>query len=284
MCSTVSSKSIRFPDPRDADDDGVVAVGGPFNGERLLEAYRSGIFPWNGDPVRWYSPDPRSIFWRVKLPRRLGKMARKGGFRVSFDRAFAQTISACAAHHRDAGVWITPAFEQAYAELHEMGYAHSVEVWQGERLVGGLYGVQVGALFSGESMFHHAPNASKVAFAALAYHLRANGTAVFDSQVINEHTYRLGAVLVSRDDFLQLVAYATDAKQVAQSVGSWRGQQIRSLRGTDLEPLADAEDQSSAAATDTVTPDATDLGRPVEVPMLRFWSFEDEPHHSDAYR
>lgn len=203
-------QSHAFPDPRQTDEHGVVAVGGPFDGKRLLEAYRRGIFPWNGDPVRWYCPEPRSIFWEVRIPRRLGRMARRGRFRITFDQAFPQVIAACAAHHRDAGEWITPAFERAYAELHEMGHAHSVEVWQGDHLVGGLYGVQVAGVFSGESMFHRVPDASKVAFAALAHHLYAIGVVLFDSQVINTHTHALGAVLVHRDDFLQLLHLARD--------------------------------------------------------------------------
>lgn len=205
------TQSYAFPDPHQTDEHGVVAVGGPFDGKRLLEAYRQGIFPWNGDPVRWYCPEPRSIFWQVRLPRRLGRMVRRGSFRVTFDEAFAQVVAACAAHHRAAGEWITPAFEHSYGELHEMGHAHSVEVWQGDRLVGGLYGVQVGGVFSGESMFHRVPEASKVAFAALAHHLYASGVVLFDSQVINEHTHALGAVLVHREDFLQLLRFARDA-------------------------------------------------------------------------
>ena len=215
MLERPSERSVKqnyaFPDPRQADDQGVVAVGGPFDGKRLLEAYGRGIFPWNGDPVRWYCPDPRSIFWQVRLPRRLGRMVRRGGFRVTFDEAFSEVVAACAGHHRDAGEWITPAFERAYAELHAMGHAHSVEVWQGDQLAGGLYGVQVAGAFSGESMFYRVADASKVAFAALAHHLYASGVVLFDSQVINEHTHALGAVLVHRDDFLQLLQFAREA-------------------------------------------------------------------------
>ena len=197
-----------FAPPDSADEDGVVAVGGPLCCERLLEAYAKGIFPWSGEPVRWYSPDPRAIFWDIRLPRRLAKMVRRGGFTVTYDQAFDAVIRGCVEAHQDDGVWITDEFVDGYSALHRDGYAHSVEVWQGGRLVGGLYGVQLRGLFAGESMFHRASNASKVAFAFLVWQLRVLGTVLLDCQVLTEHTHRLGAVWVHRADYLRLLEQA----------------------------------------------------------------------------
>lgn len=264
--------SFSFPDPRGADDEGVVAVGGPLVAPRLLVAYQSGIFPWSGDPVRWHSPNPRTIFWRVKLPRRLGKTIRRNGLQVTFDRAFREVVQGCSDTHRDAGEWITPAFVRAYTELHEMGHAHSVEVWQGSGLVGGLYGVQIGGLFAGESMFHRVANASKVAFAALTHHLWLIGTVLYDCQVINEHTYRLGAVLVYRDDYLRMLEVALAAETLYDG-GRWPQRGHPSLRG--IIQLKDALQGECPAAV------ARDpRGRQSEPGVrrrLRFWGFERQP-------
>ena len=199
-----------FPDPRGADATGLVAVTQRLDVDLLLEAYSHGIFPWSEHPVRWYSPDPRAIFLRdrIHLPRRLGRTMRKHELRVTFDTAFVDVMRGCSASHRDGGVWITPGFVRAYNELHQLGYAHSVEVWQGINLVGGLYGIQLGGLFAGESMFHTIPDASKVAFAHLVAQLDIVGTVLFDCQVINDHTARLGAVCVHRDDYLMALAIA----------------------------------------------------------------------------
>lgn len=182
-----------------------MAVGGSMAPERLLEAYAKGIFPWSGDPVRWYSPDPRAIFWNVRLPRKLGKMLRRGRFEVTFDEDFENVIRGCRAAHAGEGEWITEQFVEAYAALHEQGHAHSVEVWQDGTLAGGLYGVQLRGLFAGESMFHHVSDASKVAFAYLIWHLRAIGSRLLDCQMLTELTWRLGAVLVRRRDYLLLL-------------------------------------------------------------------------------
>lgn len=208
--SQAEPRRPRFPDPERADSTGLVAVTPELNTDLLLEAYARGIFPWSENPVRWYSPDPRAIFLRptVRLPKKIGKAMRRHTLRVTFDTAFREVVQACADAHRAEGEWITPGFINAYAQLHEQGYAHSVEVWQGERLVGGLYGVQMGAMFAGESMFHHVPNASKVAFTYLVYQLDLIGVVMIDAQVINAHTASLGAVLVSRHDFLMLLSRA----------------------------------------------------------------------------
>ena len=197
-----------FPDPRTADEDGLVAITETMTAELLLDAYTHGIFPWSENPVRWYCPEPRAVFVpsHMRLPKKLGKMQRRGNFTVRFDTAFAEVMRACAAAHRDDGVWIGESFIACYSELHRRGFAHSVEVWQDEALVGGLYGVQIGAMFAGESMFYERPNASKIAFAYLVAHLGGIGVRFIDAQVLNEHTARLGAVLVHRDEFLDVLA------------------------------------------------------------------------------
>ena len=264
------SARYRFPDPRGADDDGVVAVGGSFNGRRLLAAYQQGIFPWSGDPVRWYSPEPRSIFWEVRLPRKLGKMVRRGGFNVTYDRAFREVVEACADIHRPEGEWITDAFVEAYDELHQLGYAHSVEVWQDGALAGGLYGVHVDGLYAGESMFYRVSNASKVAFAALCYHLDALGVALFDCQVINLNTFKLGAALVHRADYLQMLKLALKISV------PFSGERWPLLGCADLTrtPLKDAIHPEHRAA---LTPRgcAQEGSEAHEaIPPLRFWSLE----------
>lgn len=170
--------------------------------ELLVEAYSRGIFPWTDHPVRWYSPDPRAIFEfeSIRIPKRVQRLVRQGVFQVTFDRQFEAVMRRCRGHHSDA--WITGTFLRNYAQLHRLGYAHSVEVWQDERLVGGLYGVQVNGAFAGESMFYTVPNASKVGFAHLVEKLKDLGVTLFDAQVLTPHTERLGAINVRRQEFL----------------------------------------------------------------------------------
>ena len=203
-------RRLFFPDPRNADSSGLVAITREIRPDLLLEAYGRGIFPWSEHPVRWYSPDPRAIFLldRTPTPKKVGKLMRRQGFRVSFDQAFEQVMEGCAEAHRDDGQWISEGFFKAYGQLHRMGYAHSVEVWVEDALVGGLYGVHLGGMFAGESMFHRVSNASKIAFAYLLSFLRHIGVPLIDAQVLNEHTYRLGALLIHRDDFLELLPQA----------------------------------------------------------------------------
>jgi leucyl/phenylalanyl-tRNA--protein transferase len=200
----MARRPLHFPDPRRADARGLVAVTERLDVDLLLEAYGRGIFPWSEHPVRWFSPDPRAVFLRDQLilPRKLDKLMRLGDFRVTLDTAFAEVMQACQSEHAHEGVWISGGFLRAYGELHALGFAHSVEVWQGEALVGGLYGIQLGGLFAGESMFHRVDNASKVAFAHLIGQLDVVGTQLIDAQVLNPHTERLGAVEISRDDYL----------------------------------------------------------------------------------
>lgn len=197
----------RFPPAESADATGLVTVTATMTPAMLLAAYMNGIFPWTDNPVRWYSPDPRAIFLQnhLSLPSNLAKLARRARFRTTCDQAFTQVMEGCAQAHVHEGEWIAPRFIQAYSALHELGYAHSVEVWQDDALVGGLYGVQVGHLFAGESMFYTQPNASKVAFAALWEELGKRAIPVVDAQVINENTHRLGAVQIPRDEYLKLL-------------------------------------------------------------------------------
>lgn len=192
-----------FLDPRFVDADGLVGVTYAITPALLLEAYQNGIFPWSDRPARWYSPHPRSIFAlpSLRVSRRLMRVVRQGRFQVSFDRAFGQVMWACAEHH--ALSWLSPSMIAAYTDFHHMGYAHSVEVWHEERLVGGLYGVGMGRFFAGESMFFHHKDASKVAFFYLVEKLRQLDIALFDSQVINPHTASLGAIEIARDEYLR---------------------------------------------------------------------------------
>ena len=200
-----------FPDPHQADAQGLVAIGGDLSPERLREAYRRGIFPWTVDPVTWWSPDPRAILEldRLHVSQSLRRVIRKNVFTVTRDQAFAEVIRNCAAPGpKRRGVWITPEFIAAYTRLHELGHAHSVECWQAGRLAGGIYGVAVGGLFAGESMFHRVSNASKVALFHLVQHLRERSFLLFDIQMVTPATASLGAVEISRDEYLRRLAVA----------------------------------------------------------------------------
>ena len=201
-------KELSFPAPEDANEEGIVAVGGDLSPARLLIAYRHGIFPWpaRGYPLLWFSPDPRFALKpsRVHVSRSLRKVIRKAELRVTADTAFAKVITACAAVPRphQRGTWITDELQQGYLGLHELGYAHSIEAWRNDRLVGGLYGVALGTTFSGESMFASEPDASKVAFTTLLAHLAIWGFRIVDCQVHTEHLARFGATMWPRDRFL----------------------------------------------------------------------------------
>jgi len=195
----------RFPDPEAADEDGLVAVGGDLAPGTLLAAYRAGIFPWSDGPITWWSPDPRAVIPLdgLHVSRSLARAIRRGSFRVTFDTAFRQVIEGCAVPRPGREeTWISPAFVEAYAALHELGWAHSVECWRDDRLAGGLYGVAIGAWFGGESMFSAERDASKVAIAALIARLGERGYALFDAQVMNPHLASLGAVDIPRSEYL----------------------------------------------------------------------------------
>ncbi len=193
-------------DPERANETGLVAVGGDLRPEWLLRAYRKGIFPWYalGEPVHWWSPDPRAIFEldRFRVTRRLGRTIRSGRFRVTVNRAFAQVIRGCADRPVEE-TWITPEMIAAYEDLHQLGYAHSVEAWAGEELGGGLYGVAVGGLFAAESMFTRHRDASKVALAFLVERLRQRGFRLLDTQMLTGHTASLGAIEIPRAEYLR---------------------------------------------------------------------------------
>ena len=194
-----------FLDPERADADGLVAIGGELRPAFLLEAYRRGVFPWFDDdtPILWWSPDPRAIFEMdgLRVSRRLARTVRTGRFALTFDRAFTEVMHGCA-HRPGQGVWITADMIAAYTRLHQLGHAHSVEVWHEGQLAGGVYGVTVGALFAGESMFTRVRDASKVALVHLMEHLKQRGFQLFDVQFLNEHTASLGAVEIPRHEYL----------------------------------------------------------------------------------
>jgi leucyl/phenylalanyl-tRNA---protein transferase len=191
--------------PELADEFGLVAVGGDLSPARLLEAYRRGIFPWYDEqtPIMWWSPDPRAVFEldNVHLSRRLRRTIRSGRFTVTVNRDFGAVIRACAVRP-EQGTWITPEMMEAYERLHRLGFAHSVEAWHGEDLGGGIYGVAVGGLFAGESMFTRVNDGSKVALAALVERLRQRGFTLFDTQFVTDHTRRLGAIEIPREEYL----------------------------------------------------------------------------------
>jgi leucyl/phenylalanyl-tRNA--protein transferase len=214
---------IAFPDPREAEEDGLLAVAGDLSPARLLLAYSLGIFPWfnEGDPILWWSPPKRCVVLRgqERISKSLRKTLRQGRFEIRFDTAFETVMRACGRPrgNRD-GTWITEAMVQAYTALHRAGFAHSVEAWREGELVGGLYGVSLGAIFFGESMFSLEPDASKVAFATLCERCWAWDFAFIDAQVETEHLKSLGAVMISREDFLDRLDASLEA---ATRQGNW---------------------------------------------------------------
>lgn len=205
-----------FPDPRRAGPPGLVAVGGELTTARLLEAYSKGIFPWyEKEPILWFSPDPRMVLLpdQLHLSRSLRRTMRRGLFELRLDTAFEQVIRACAAAPRvgQHGTWLNRDMMRAYGALHDEGYAHSAEAWRKGKLVGGLYGVSLGGVFYGESMFTRETDASKVALAGLVEQIRAWGFALFDCQIHTPHTERFGATEWDRDDFLDALPQALRA-------------------------------------------------------------------------
>jgi leucyl/phenylalanyl-tRNA--protein transferase len=209
----ILDQSLRFPDPRQANRDGLVAIGGDLSVGRLLQGYRQGIFPWTVDPLTWWSPDPRGIFEldSFHVPGSLWRVIRKPVFRVTMDLAFVRVMQGCAASAPGRrSTWITSEFLDAYGELHQKGHAHSVECWVGDELTGGIYGVAVGGLFAGESMFHRQANASKVALYHLVQHLKSAGFLLFDIQMLTPITGQLGGITISRKDYLARLAVAIE--------------------------------------------------------------------------
>lgn len=217
------SKRLEFPPP-DLADDGLLAVGGDLSPERLVLAYASGIFPWyeEGQPLLWHSPDPRMVLrvCELRVPRSLEKVLRQGRYRITFDQAFDEVMKSCGAVKRPGqkGTWITRDMRRAYGELHRRGLAHSAEAWHDGALVGGLYGVSLGDVFFGESMFARSPDASKAAFVTLVRAMEGWGLTLVDCQVHTDHLARFGATLWPRSQYL---AELREALEGPTRVGAW---------------------------------------------------------------
>lgn len=215
MLFRLSEKIVAFPDPALSEEDGLLAIGGDLSEERLLLAYRNGIFPWfsEDDPICWYAPKERCVIFpeKIKVSKSMKQVLRKAHFEITMDRAFESVIGHCAGISRKGqdGTWIIPAMQQAYCALHKSGHAHSVEVWRDGRLAGGLYGIQVGSVFCGESMFSLEPNASKAALIGLC---RQGGYSLIDCQLPNDHLLGLGAEMISMSHYLGLLQNAAEQK------------------------------------------------------------------------
>ncbi len=201
--------NIWFPPVSSASIDGMIAIGGDLSVERLLLAYRSGIFPWynEGEPIVWYSPDPRMVLFpeKLKVSKSMRQLINKKIFKVTFNTHFNEVIANCKIMNRNdqLGTWITDEMQKAYTKLHEFGVAKSVEVWLDDKLVGGLYGIDLGTIFCGESMFSHVSNASKIAFIYLVEKLKSENYSLIDCQMYTSHLESLGAQEIPRSDFLK---------------------------------------------------------------------------------
>lgn len=223
MLTWLKRDTLTFPPLTKAmrEPNGLLAAGGDLSADRLVQAYRHGCFPWfsEGQPILWWSPDPRTVLFPEELhvSRSLAKLLRQQRYQVSFDRDFEAVIQACAAPRRDAdGTWITDDMQNAYTELHARGHAHSVEVWDHGELVGGLYGLAMGQLFFGESMFSRADNASKFGFVTLVNHLQAWGFVLIDCQMATRHLESLGARSIPRQQFADYLRDHLDQPTTAQ--------------------------------------------------------------------
>ena len=210
-------RSRFFPPPRTASPEGLLCVGGQLTTEWLCDAYRHGIFPWpifaEQEPLAWWSPDPRAILelHQFHAPQRLRRTARSGKFSVTLNHDFTAVITGCAtAQSRATNTWLTPSMIAAYIELHEAGYAHSVEVWQRDELAGGIYGVAIGAMFAAESKFYTQRDASKLALLALVEHLQQRNYSLLDIQQMTDHSKRFGATEIPRSVFMRRLATAVD--------------------------------------------------------------------------
>ncbi|MFI8374116.1 leucyl/phenylalanyl-tRNA--protein transferase [Pseudomonas helleri] len=223
MLTWLKRDTLTFPPLTKAmrEPNGLLAAGGDLSADRLVQAYRHGCFPWfsEGQPILWWSPDPRTVLFPEELhvSRSMAKLLRQQRYQVSFDRDFKAVIQACAGPRRDAdGTWITDDMQNAYTELHARGHAHSVEVWDNGELVGGLYGLAMGQLFFGESMFSRADNASKFGFITLARHLQAWGFVLIDCQMPTPHLESLGARSIPRREFADYLRDHLDQPTTAQ--------------------------------------------------------------------
>ncbi|RLV60078.1 leucyl/phenylalanyl-tRNA--protein transferase [Parashewanella curva] len=217
----LSDETDNFPPVNCAleEPNGLLAVGGDLSPKRLLNAYYNGIFPWfnEDDPILWWSPNPRAIIVpsQLHISRSLAKFNRKHSWKITINHAFDQVIHQCAKlRANEQGTWITKTIEQAYIQLHRLGHAHSIEVWEDEILIGGLYGIKMGKVFCGESMFHTKTNASKIAMIALDKHLQDSGYELLDTQLMNPHLLSMGAKEISREDFIQLLSVLRDQNTI----------------------------------------------------------------------
>jgi len=220
----ISRKRIEFPDPDEADESGLLAVGGDLSIDRLKLAYSKGIFPWyeDGMPILWWSPDPRMVLFPDKMiiSHSLRQSIKKQQFTVTIDKEFEKVIANCSKTPRkgEEGTWITREMKNAYIRLHEAGYAHSAEAWSDGKLVGGLYGVALGKVFFGESMFHHETNASKVALYYLVEKLHKWDFRIIDAQVYTNHLESLGGELIPRNQYMHILEKASLIEDIT---GSW---------------------------------------------------------------
>ena len=223
----LSEEDLGFPDPELANEDGILAVGGDLSVERLLLAYQNGLFPWYNpaDPILWWSPDPRFVLFpsELKIAKSMRSYFNQRKFEVTFDQEFEKVIRACKEQYRkgqEGGTWISDEMVEAYCNLHKEGFAHSAEVWNGEKLVGGLYGVCLGKIFFGESMFSKENNASKVGFITLVRTLEDRGIKLIDCQQETRHLKSLGGRGIKRSDFLKLIEKNKSEKTMQ---GNWNG-------------------------------------------------------------
>ncbi len=212
------SEKLDFPPAWLARSDGLLCIGGDLSSERLLLAYKSGIFPWfsKDEPFLWWSPDPRLVLLPdgINISKSLKKKIRKEIFTIKIDTAFEQTILSCAKPRKEEGTWLVEEMIDAYIDLHKQGYAHSIETWKNDKLVGGLYGVCIGGAFFGESMFSSESDASKIALVALASHLKKNRFDLIDCQVTTHHLLSMGAVEISRNSFLDIIESSIKRKNI----------------------------------------------------------------------
>ncbi len=219
------NEEIIFPPVNLAEESGILAVGGDLSPERLIEAYRRGIFPWysDDDPIIWWSPNPRFVLFPDDLyvSKTMRQVLRRNIFRITCDRDFRAVIQGCREpRKRERGTWITDEMLEAYERLHELGVAHSVEAWQDEELAGGLYGLSLGRCFFGESMFTRVDNGSKAAFITLVKKLRELGFLIIDCQVHTAHLESLGAIHIDREDYLAILEQGLKGETIQ---GSWKG-------------------------------------------------------------
>lgn len=204
-----NNEQLYFPPVEDADEDGLLAIGGDLTPARLLLAYRSGIFPWfnDADPICWWSPDPRFVLYpsQLKISKSMQQVVKKQTYQFSTNKAFKAVIHACSAAPRNGqnGTWITNEMQNAYLHMHQLGYAHSAEAWLNDELVGGLYGIRLGNVFFGESMFSHVSNASKFAFIQYVQQLQKENVQLIDCQLHTDHLESLGAAMIPRKTFMQ---------------------------------------------------------------------------------